>query len=540
VSLSILLIALLGSASAGGLDRGDLPAGLDEVYAAQRVALLVGVDNYTDPDLTALRFAGKDARDLADVLSGDGNGSFTRVIVLDDAESTTHEGILRAIQFATADLQRDDTFLLYLSGHGTLSIDPVDGSRLWFLPSDGQLAQPQETGLAVDWLEERVGEVPARRRVLIMDTCHNGRDKSSLAPQTARLLENLRGDPPEPMSYREVSESEARLYAAQFYQPAMEDPNLENGVYTHFLIEGLTTESSRADLDGDGLVDVTEAHDWARDHTIEHTGGMQVPRAEYRIVGREEIFLSGNAQLRVRAERALLAAADAVLASGRVLIDGVPRGVLPELIAVEPGVHSVELRDEQDRLIARRRVRFRAGETLMVDTLLAPEAPGWEIGGRFAQRVGPGAGVMHWNSGSLEIRRIHPVLTPGWMETDLHARLGYWRGETEEQGPDVDVASGEFAVGAGVGLKWGTLPVTLGPELDLSVPWRRFEDVAGLHQQSTLTLAPGARLAVRMSLGNHRHLTLDYSARALPYTYAGTWTSMLEHGLSLAVGGQER
>ena len=84
------------------------------------------------------------------------------------------------------------------------------------------------------------------------------------------------------------------------------------------------------------LVDVAEAHDFARDRTMQHTGGIQVPRAEYRIVGREEIYLAGNPLERSAAEQALLSACDQLLAQARLLVDGIPRGEFPGLLAVQP------------------------------------------------------------------------------------------------------------------------------------------------------------------------------------------------------------
>ena len=54
----------------------------------------------------------------------------------------------------------------------------------------------------------------------------------------------------------------------------LEDKSLQNGVYTHYLIQALTHHSDTADLNADGLVDVTEAHDFAQDKTVKHTGGL--------------------------------------------------------------------------------------------------------------------------------------------------------------------------------------------------------------------------------------------------------------------------
>ena len=536
--MSILGSAMLlcGAALAGSLGSSPQPNQLEEVYKPQRVALLVGIDSYLDPDLDTLRFSAKDARDLGDVLAAESPGGFDQVTIIDQAAGATRAAIEEAIVSATANLQRDDTFLLYLSGHGTLTLHPTNGTRLWFLPSDGVLTKVQTTGLPVDWLEERVGSLVARRRVLILDTCHNGREKSSLANQTSTALAGLRGDPPPPRSLRDVSESEARLYAAQYYQPAMEDPELENGVYTHFLIDALTDATPRSDLDKDGLVDVTEAHDWARDHTIQHTGGMQVPRAEYRIVGREEIYLAGNMDTRSKAERALLAAADAVLHAGTIIVDGQARGELPNVVDVAPGSHVLEIRDAQDQPLARKRIRLAAGETYMIDDLLAKRSPKLEFlaGGFF--RHGPGAGVLHPAALELQLRKVDFIKSPDWVVPTWGLRASLATGAVEEQGPLTAVSAGLVGLGIGAGFKPLLLPIAAGPQIDLVLPWRSFNDSDGDHLQGTLALAPGIALDARLSLPQNRHLALRYHARIMPFEYAQVWTSSIEHSIGIGIG----
>ncbi len=531
----LLATALSTSLLAGTLGSGSSD-GLDEAFAQRRVAVLIGVDGYADPELAGLRFAAKDAQDLADVLEDPEYGAFDRVFVLTGAEATSAQGIQQAIDYATADLQRDDTFLLYLSGHGTLTLDPVEGSRLWFLPSDGELTRATDTGIAITWLEERVAQVEARRRVLVMDTCHNGRDKSSLDSTTARLLEGMRGDAPAPRGFREVSESEARLFAAQYHQPAMEDPDLGNGVYTHFLMQGLTDHADDADLDRDGLVDVAEAHDFARDRTIAHTGGLQVPRAEYRIVGREEIYLSGNASTRGRAERSLLAATDAVLASARVLVDGVPRGVLPEVVPVDPGLHRVELQDHAGRTLSRRTVHLRAGETTMAEDLLRVRQPALVVAFGGVVRHGPGSGMFVPSSPELELSWLDALPTPPSFTTQAHVRASAARGTAVDVDPTADVTGG--LVSAGLAAQWRVpwLPLSLGPELDVGLPWRYFEDSAGTHAQSTVTLVPGLRADLRIPAGRRSAVTIRYDARLIPISYDGAWTSVVEHGVALGLG----
>ena len=293
---------LLGAAPAwaGMSDDTATAEELEAAYTPRRVAVLIGIQEYDDPALQGLRYAAKDAADLGEALGAPGLGGFDVVHVVAGRSATTAEAIRHAITVATADLQRDDTFVLYASGHGTLTVDPLDGSQLYLLPSDSNLDRPTQTGIPVSWLEETISELPVRRRVLILDTCHNGRDgsRSALNASTQRTLATMRGEAPAPRAGLSVSENEARLFAAEYHQAALEAPELENGVYTHFLIEALREGRGSADLDRDGLVDVVEAHNYAMDRTFRYTGGAQMPRAEYRITGREKIYLSGDPEQR--------------------------------------------------------------------------------------------------------------------------------------------------------------------------------------------------------------------------------------------------
>lgn len=460
------MIWLLGGALAAVTP--NTPGTGAAAYAPRRVAVVIGIQDYTDPALQGLRFTTKDATDLGTVLGAPDVGGFDRVFVIKGANATTGAALKRAIEVATADLQRDDTFLLYLSGHGTLTLDPIEGSRLWILPSDGRIEDPERTGMAVADLERLVNALPARRRVLILDTCHNGRSgsKSSLGSPTAQLLQGMRGEVPAPQGEREVAESEARLFAAQYYQPAMEDPTLQNGVYTHFLIAGLTSARSAADLDRDGLVDVGEAHQYARDHTISYTGGLQVPRAEYRIVGREDIYLSGRADTRTTAERALFSAYDQVLDRARILINGTPRGELPGLVAVDPGPQLIEVQTADGRVLLREHVRLDAGTNVAVEDLIEARRSTVEVLGGGA--VVAGSPWFHPVGGGLQLGWVRPfAATSGRWRPDLHVSADVASGPLSDRAA---ITTGVVALGGTWALDTGGFYV--GPTVDLRLPWR--------------------------------------------------------------------
>jgi uncharacterized caspase-like protein len=524
------MIALLASLALAGGAHGVPATGTADAYAPRRVALLIGVDHYSDPALQSLSYAGKDAADLAAVFRDPAEGGYDKVILL-PPEQTTRAGILQAMSRVTADLQRDDTFLLYISGHGTLELDPIDGTRLVFLPSDSKLEDAQATGISVEWIESMMSRLDPRRRVLIMDTCHNGRSKSGLSAQTEARLKSLKGDPPPPNTVAQVSESEARLYAAEYYQPAMEDSNLKNGVYTHFLIQALTTDRDAADLNRDGLVDVVEGHAYARDGTIRYTGGAQVPRAEYSIVGNEEIFLAGDPTLRHRAETALFSAYSNILASAHLLVDGRSRGVLPGAIPVEPGRRHIRVETNDGRALLDRTVEVRAGDSTSIEKLLEPEKAEWTVlaGGSLMQ--GSAASYVAPLGGELQV---------GWRPSQrgnvrwgLHARANLGHGIAEDK--DVPTTSGVGAVGGSVG--WSPWPdrLVVGPEAEVVVPWRylTFDGVPTL--ASGATLAAGLNATLEQPIGRHNSLVLQYDARVAPWPVYDAWVVGVSQSVAVGV-----
>lgn len=519
-----LLVAAVAHAGPTTVAGADPSAAL----APRRIALVIGVDSYGDPALTPLAFAGKDAKDLGGALSDARYGGYDDVRVVTGVQATTRAGIKDAIADATADLQRDDTFLLYLSGHGTLALDPIDGTRLYFLPSDGQLDRPEQTAIAVSWLEQEMEHVASKRRVLILDTCHNGRGRSGLSADTETRLRALRGNPPPPRTVAEVSQSEARLFAADYQQPAIEDRSLQNGVYTHFLVDALTTSRGQADLNRDGVVAVSEAHNWARDATIRHTGGMQVPRSEYTTVGVDEIYLSGDPSLRKRAETALLSAYDGILASASLWVDGTARGALPGLVPIEPGIREVELKAADGRTIAHRRVRVAAGETLSVDRWVGDgDGPRASVLVGATGLVGQAARVHAAFGGDIEASlRLRPN---DWVSPEIHARVGLGAGEWADL-PGTVRLSAMPTLGASLGFGGRA---RIGPELEVGLPARA---VDGGVEAAAAALG-GARFD--WTLGARGAVAVRADARAFAWPLAGgTWTTGAVAGV--AVGGTFR
>lgn len=366
-ALLLLLPLLLG---AGLVPVAVDEASIDGSMGARKLALVIGVSEYEDSMFTPLAFAKADAEAMSDVLGNPDFGAFDEVRTLVGSARTTSEGIAGELELLLATAGPEDTVLVYLSGHGTLDLDWQHQPELFLAGSDTRGDDLPSTGLRVRELQDALGTSKARRKVLIIDACHHGAGKSKVAPETIARLRGVKGSS-DPVLREPERGFEAHLFASTYGLPALEDAGLGHGVYTHYLLQAMSAERQAADRDGDTLVSVSEAHDWARDRTISHTAAVQVPRAEYRIVGREQIFLSGDESKRKEAQQAMLFTFDDYYLRCSVTVDGEDMGLLPRGIALSPGEHDVEVRTPSGESLASRKVRVQAGDVVDIASLHA-------------------------------------------------------------------------------------------------------------------------------------------------------------------------
>src|SRR5262245_8149407 len=113
------------SGEKGGLVPVQLNEGaLSDAYTPRRIALLVGISQFQDPQWRDLRYSEKDATDLGVALKDPSRGNFDQVRTLTRPEQTTRAAILGALrQLQTEATRPDDVVVVYFSAHGTLARD---------------------------------------------------------------------------------------------------------------------------------------------------------------------------------------------------------------------------------------------------------------------------------------------------------------------------------------------------------------------------------------------------------------------------------
>jgi hypothetical protein len=217
--------------------------------------LSVGVGRYESVDIPPLRFAAKDAADLALTLQRQRDLLYREITVrvLTDA-GASRAGILAGLQWLTASVAAEDTAVLFLAGHGTNDPDGL----YYYLPSDAQA--DRASLLSGTTLQEALRAIPSRV-VLLLDTCHSGNVLGRKSFN--RLLADL------------TNENRIVVFAASTGdQVARESPAWRNGAFTKALVEGLR---GVADYAEDNQISMSELETWASVRVGQLTGGTQTP-----------------------------------------------------------------------------------------------------------------------------------------------------------------------------------------------------------------------------------------------------------------------
>ncbi|HYO54413.1 caspase family protein [Archangium sp.] len=510
-----LLAVLAACASPGSLEKGGKgglvsvkvdESALSQAYAPRRLALLVGVSQFQDAQWRDLRYSAKDAEDLAAALRDPTRGHFDQVRVLTRPEETTRASILDALRQLRRQATRpDDVVVVYFSAHGTLARDGRGELKRYLVTTDASFRAIAQTALSMDSLKSEFDQLPSRRRLMVLATCHSGSGKSLLPQELEAELAGIKsGFYARPLE--ESSRASMVFAACDWGETAREDEGLKNDIYTHFLIDGL---NGAADRNFDGAVTATEAHDHARRHTYAFTEGRQRPSAEILEVGADPVVLSGHID---RTGRPELFSYNPRLDGFTLKVDGETRTELPGGAAVTPGRRTVELTKGND-ILMRQVVDIAAGERLPLERLLSeafprrslavmggmfsfvdarsrnellPASPELAVVLRLEERPLPDLSLVFDMSGSRGRRHLH--LVPGTSVPFTYTSL---------------------SLGAAVPYtwRWGRLSLYAGPRVAALFLQRSFQTEAFTGGQQYFTFSPGVMGGVAWRLGERLELT---------------------------------
>lgn len=216
-------------------------------------ALIIGVSDYNQ--MKKLAFSDDDAQRIFDFLQSEAGGSVpsSQIILMKDQQAT-HKNVMGAANQLFSKASPEDLILFYFSGHG------LPGA---FLPvdSDGVLHRINHQEIKTILLYS-----PAKFKLVFADACYSGSFRS--------VAENESFSRPLYELLAESSGGLGLLLSSKTEEFSHEFDGIKSGVFSHFLIRGLTGE---AEKNKDGFVSVNELFDYVFEQVRWFTENKQSP-----------------------------------------------------------------------------------------------------------------------------------------------------------------------------------------------------------------------------------------------------------------------
>lgn len=218
-----------------------------------RRALVVAADEFDDLGLRTLVAPRRDAADLARILADPDIGGFEVSTILNRPRHEVERAIAR---FFSAG-ERDDTLLLYFSGHGLKD----ENGMLYFAMTDTEVDLLSASAVSSSFVSGQLGRARAQTKIVLLDCCYSGAFSRSLMTKDDRLVnaaEELRG-----IGRVVITASNALQYSFEGRTPS---GDAHQSVFTKHLVVGL--ETGAADLDGDGRIAVDELYRYVHEQVV--------------------------------------------------------------------------------------------------------------------------------------------------------------------------------------------------------------------------------------------------------------------------------
>ena len=254
--------------------------------------VIIGVSDYKD-DRFALKYPIKDAQDMIAKLTESKDlyaNVHTKMLLNEDV---TKEKFLTLNDFFK-DAKHNDIAIIFVAGHGVLDAN----FDYYFGTYDMDFNAPADKGLAYDQIHSLLNHIKSYRKLLIMDTCHSGeldkeeieegpepevddgdiefrgvgvavREKEGFGFENSlELMQDIFSDTRKGSGAIVISSAGGAEYA-------MESDKWKNGLFTYAFLSGL--ENAQADLNKDGVVQVSEIRKYVNDKVKKISGGKQIP-----------------------------------------------------------------------------------------------------------------------------------------------------------------------------------------------------------------------------------------------------------------------
>jgi len=201
-----------------------------------RIALVIGVNQYERRGFRNLRYAERDILDVADVLRSDGYEVHQLTGSAEGSARATRKNIRAAVEATLSDRKKSDLVVVALAGHGfQIKVGEAanEARESFFCPVDAQQDDP-ETMVSIGWLLDEIDRRGGGRNLVLVDACRE--DPARSRGMNGSVVKTL-------------PEGVAVLFGCRAGQQTFETSNAGggHGVFFHFVLEGLRGKAKNVD-----------------------------------------------------------------------------------------------------------------------------------------------------------------------------------------------------------------------------------------------------------------------------------------------------
>jgi len=231
--------------------------------------LVVGIADYQDASINDLKFTENDAQAFYNFLvDRNGSGFPKDHVQFLLGQQATGQAMRGGFKWLIDNAEKDDLVVIYYAGHGSTgpdyNHDEQDGFDEYLIPYDTEASNLFTTAIRDDEIGDWLTSIQCTHILLVFDSCFSGG-----ATREVRSFnkEGMRAGPGNQVFTDLTGEGRLVLAASQEDEPSYEDPPLNHGVFTYFLLQGLGVSEDpdhagettpKADTNKDGRVTVEE------------------------------------------------------------------------------------------------------------------------------------------------------------------------------------------------------------------------------------------------------------------------------------------
>jgi len=228
-----------------------------DAVAQTKYALVIGIKGYPNFADNPLRFADRDAKAFAEfIMTPEGGGFPAANVHLMRNEDAKRVDIFRELVWLKTHVRVNVQVYIFFSGHGVED----ENHQVFFMPYDGDSRIPEAAGIRSDEFLKAVRDrISPKQLIFFIDACHAG--AAALPGGTTKAGEESTIALEWKKELEAAPEVNMAFLSASSRELSREDPGLQHGLFTWFLLEGLRGAADSTVIGNkDGAVTVEELY----------------------------------------------------------------------------------------------------------------------------------------------------------------------------------------------------------------------------------------------------------------------------------------